>query len=221
MLGGLGVCGRPCCCNSFLGEFQPVSIKMAKEQGLSLSPVKISGTCGRLMCCLKYEQEAYTDLIKKTPKVGATVKTPEGKGTVVDTALLTGTIKVKLDSTPSEAAPHVYNIKEIRPLGKNFPTENIEEEPLLEEELTDDLAKLEEEEIVAKLLKHLKDLTRVNARETLTISIKIERTTVVTTKTTTKAKGLIVSHNKESQDQITETKIQTKKEIKTLNNWKK
>lgn len=150
MLGGLGVCGRPCCCNSFLGEFQPVSIKMAKEQGLSLSPVKISGTCGRLMCCLKYEQEAYTDLIKKTPKVGATVKTPEGKGTVVDTALLTGTIKVKLDSTPSEAAPHVYNIKEIRPLGKNFPTENIEEEPLLEEELTDDLAKLEEEEIVAE-----------------------------------------------------------------------
>lgn len=150
MLGGLGVCGRPCCCNSFLGEFQPVSIKMAKEQGLSLSPVKISGTCGRLMCCLKYEQEAYTDLIKKTPKVGATVKTPEGKGTVVDTALLTGTIKVKLDSTPSEAAPHVYNIKEIRPIGKNFPTENIEEEPLLEDELTDDLAKLEEEEIVAE-----------------------------------------------------------------------
>ena len=95
MLGGLGVCGRPCCCNSFLGEFQPVSIKMAKEQGLSLSPVKISGTCGRLMCCLKYEQEAYTDLIKKTPKVGATVKTPEGKGTVVDTALLTGTINSK------------------------------------------------------------------------------------------------------------------------------
>ena len=71
MLGGLGVCGRPFCCSSFLGEFHPVSIKMAKEQGLSLSPTKISGTCGRLMCCLKYEQEAYTDLLKHTPKVGA------------------------------------------------------------------------------------------------------------------------------------------------------
>ena len=68
MLGGIGVCGRPFCCSSFLGEFQPVSIKMAKEQGLSLSPVKISGTCGRLMCCLKYEQDAYSDLLRKTPE---------------------------------------------------------------------------------------------------------------------------------------------------------
>ena len=67
MLGGLGMCGKPFCCSTFMGEFQPVSIKMAKEQGLSLSPVKISGTCGRLMCCLKYEQEAYTDLLKHTP----------------------------------------------------------------------------------------------------------------------------------------------------------
>ena len=68
MLGGLGICGREFCCKGFLSDFQPVSIKMAKEQGMSLNPVKISGTCGRLMCCLKYEQEAYSDLLKKTPK---------------------------------------------------------------------------------------------------------------------------------------------------------
>ena len=74
-LGGLGICGQPFCCSRFLGEFQPVSIKMAKEQSLSLNPTKISGTCGRLMCCLKYEQESYEELLKVTPKVGAVVKT--------------------------------------------------------------------------------------------------------------------------------------------------
>lgn len=113
MLGGLGVCGRPFCCSSFLGEFQPVSIKMAKEQGLSLSPVKISGTCGRLMCCLKYEQEAYLDLLKKTPKVGAIVSTPDGKGTVVEQNLLTGMLKVSLDKSQS-AAPSTYTVKQVK-----------------------------------------------------------------------------------------------------------
>ena len=97
MLGGLGICGRAFCCNTFLGEFQPVSIKMAKEQGLSLNPTKISGTCGRLMCCLKYEQAAYEDLIKTTPKVGSYVQTPEGKGTVSEVSLMTGNLKVALD----------------------------------------------------------------------------------------------------------------------------
>ena len=100
MLGGLGVCGRPFCCSSYLGEFQPVSIKMAKEQGLSLNPTKISGTCGRLMCCLKYEQEAYEDLLKITPKVGAVVKTPDGKGTVADVNLLTGMLSVRMEADP-------------------------------------------------------------------------------------------------------------------------
>ena len=114
MIGGLGVCGRPFCCNSFLGEFQPVSIKMAKDQGLSLSPTKISGTCGRLMCCLKYEQDAYVDLLKRTPKVGAIVKTPEGKGLVVETNLLSQTLKVKLDNTPDDAAPQTYKVKQVR-----------------------------------------------------------------------------------------------------------
>ena len=114
MLGGLGVCGRPFCCNSFLGEFHPVSIKMAKEQGLSLSPTKISGTCGRLMCCLKYEQEAYTDLLKRTPKVGAIVKTPLGRGVVVESNLLSQTLKVKMDNTPDDAAPQSFRVREVR-----------------------------------------------------------------------------------------------------------
>ena len=97
MLGGLGICGRPFCCASFLGEFQPVSIKMAKEQSLSLNPTKISGTCGRLMCCLKYEQDCYEELLKITPKVDAYVETAEGKGVVVENNILTGVLKVRLD----------------------------------------------------------------------------------------------------------------------------
>ena len=114
MLGGLGVCGRPFCCSSFLGEFHPVSIKMAKEQGLSLSPTKISGTCGRLMCCLKYEQEAYSDLLKHTPKVGAIVKTPYGRGLVTEVNLLARTLKVKMDNTPDDAAPQSFKVREVR-----------------------------------------------------------------------------------------------------------
>ena len=103
-LGGFGICGRPFCCNTFLGEFQPVSIKMAKEQGMSLNPVKISGTCGRLMCCLKYEQDTYEHLLRHTPKVGAIVETVEGRGTVIENNLITGMLKVRLDRR-SEAAP--------------------------------------------------------------------------------------------------------------------
>ena len=113
MLGGLGICGRPFCCTSFLGEFQPVSIKMAKEQGLSLNPVKISGTCGRLMCCLKYEQAAYSDLLRTTPKNGAVVNTPEGRGVVVDVNLLTGMLKVRMDRAP-EAAPMSFHAKQVK-----------------------------------------------------------------------------------------------------------
>lgn len=100
MVGGFGICGRPFCCNTFMGDFQPVSIKMAKEQGLSLNPAKISGTCSRLMCCLKYEQPAYEYLLKITPKVGAIVKTENGKGTVMDVNLLTGILRVRLDNNP-------------------------------------------------------------------------------------------------------------------------
>ncbi len=114
MLGGLGICGRPFCCSCFMGEFQPVSIKMAKEQGLSLSPTKISGTCGRLMCCLKYEQEAYTDLIRHTPKVGAIVNTPEGRGLVVENNLIARTLKVKLDNAPADVGPKTFKVRQCK-----------------------------------------------------------------------------------------------------------
>ena len=113
MLGGLGVCGRVLCCNSFLGEFQPVSIKMAKEQGLSLNPTKISGTCGRLMCCLKYEQEAYEEILRRVPKAGAIVDTPEGQGVVMGISLLKENVKVKLDKG-NETDLKIYNISEVK-----------------------------------------------------------------------------------------------------------
>ena len=99
MLGGLGLCGRPVCCAQFMGDFQPVSIKMAKEQNLSLNPTKISGVCGRLMCCLKYEQDSYEQLFKITPKAGSIVSTAEGRGVVEEANLLTGKLRVKLDKT--------------------------------------------------------------------------------------------------------------------------
>ena len=108
MVGGFGICGRPFCCNTFLNDFQPVSIKMAKEQGLSLNPTKISGTCGRLMCCLKYEQDTYEHLLRVTPKVGAIVDTPDGKGRVIENNLITGMLKVTLDRRP-DAAPAVFH----------------------------------------------------------------------------------------------------------------
>ena len=100
MVGGLGICGRPFCCASFLDDFQPVSIKMAKTQNLSLNPTKISGTCGRLMCCLKYEQEAYEDLIRTSPKLESFVDTPEGRGTVVEVDLLRQRVKVRMEESP-------------------------------------------------------------------------------------------------------------------------
>ena len=110
MLGGLGICGRPFCCSTYIDDLQSVSIsiKMAKEQGLSLNPTKISGTCGRLMCCLKYEQESYEHLLRVTPKVGALVNTRDGKGVVSDVNLLTGMLKVTLDRNPNAAPISVH-----------------------------------------------------------------------------------------------------------------
>lgn len=96
ILGGLGPCGRPLCCSTFLGDFMPVSIKMAKDQGLSLNPTKISGLCGRLMCCLKYENDEYELAKKEMPDFGAEVQTPDGKGRVVELNLLSRIVKVKL-----------------------------------------------------------------------------------------------------------------------------
>ena len=114
LFGGLGICGRPLCCATFLDDFQPVSIKMAKEQNLSLNPTKISGTCGRLMCCLKYEHEAYEDLLRTTPRVDAVVHTPAGQGTVVETNLLKGILKVRLDRSPDSIK--TFPKSECRPL---------------------------------------------------------------------------------------------------------
>ena len=113
MVGGLGPCGKPVCCTQFLGEFEPVSIKMAKEQSLSLNPTKISGLCGRLMCCLKYEHEVYEKLLEKMPQVGTIVETPLGRGTVIDTYTLLETVKVKVKLKDDTEDLFNYKINEI------------------------------------------------------------------------------------------------------------
>lgn len=125
MLGGLGICGYPYCCKQFLDDFQPVSIKMAKEQGLSLNPTKISGSCGRLMCCLKYEQDSYEYLMKITPGIGDSVKTPDGVGTVVDVNMITGNLIVKPNT--EDGIPYKVNRKDVKILKnrkKNVTNEN-------------------------------------------------------------------------------------------------
>ena len=151
MVGGLGICGRPFCCASFLDDFQPVSIKMAKTQNLSLNPTKISGTCGRLMCCLKYEQEAYEDLLRHAPKAESFVDTPEGRGTVTEVDLLRQRVKVRMEDSPETIS--VFRNEEIAVLrsgkakkndppipadlapisgsGKRVRKEKTEEEPVL------------------------------------------------------------------------------------------
>ena len=122
MLGGLGICGRPFCCHQFLDDFQPVSTKMAKTQSMSLNPVKISGTCGRLMCCLRYEQEAYEDLLKHVPKNGAFVQTEDGYGNVTLVNLLRQNVKVRLDG-PGEAQIRTYDADEIAEIPGGRPAE--------------------------------------------------------------------------------------------------
>ena len=127
MLGGVGICGQELCCCRFLDEFVPVSIKMAKEQGLSLNPTKISGNCGRLMCCLKYEQDVYEELLKITPVEGSVVKTPDGSGIVIDVSILKGIVKVRLDRTPDAVASQ-YKAEDVtlisRPPRKKKPKNN-------------------------------------------------------------------------------------------------
>ena len=136
MVGGLGICGCPLCCSTFLDDFQPVSINMAKDQGLSLNPTKISGTCGRLMCCLKYENEAYQELIRKSPTVESLVDTPKGKGTVIDVSLLKGCCRVRLQSAPD--SPETFACSECKVLrrGKaSSQNQNQNEEPIDKKEL--------------------------------------------------------------------------------------
>ncbi len=122
MMGGLGICGRPVCCNSYMSDFHPVSIKMAKEQDLSLNPTKISGTCGRLMCCLKYETAAYEDLLSRVPKVGTTVDTDCGRGVVAETNLLKEKVKVRIDGkTDSDLIE--FDAADVRPVRRGAPRE--------------------------------------------------------------------------------------------------
>mgnify|MGYP001446320384 FL=1 len=113
MIGGLGPCGRTSCCTTFLGEFEPVSIKMAKDQSLSLNPSKISGLCGRLMCCLKYENEVYEKLLEKMPDIGTIVLTPVGKGTVVEVYTIMEMVKVKVLLEDDTEDLFTYKVDEI------------------------------------------------------------------------------------------------------------
>lgn len=119
MLGGLGPCGRACCCAEFLGDFQPVSIKMAKEQNLSLSPTKISGLCGRLMCCLNYEHEYYEELSHKMPGINSEVMTPDGPGTVMENNLLKQTVKVKIALPDGSFDARIFGLDDIKVTRRN------------------------------------------------------------------------------------------------------
>lgn len=144
MLGGLGPCGRPMCCSSFLGDFASVSIKMAKEQNLSLNPTKISGICGRLMCCLNYEQSTYEDIRKRMPKVGSIVKTSEGTGEVFSNNIVKESIKVKLKKGEEEVLEE-FKIDNIELIKGHY-----------EDSIDDDDIKLEvESEEDRKLIKDL------------------------------------------------------------------
>ena len=131
LLGGIAPCGRACCCSSFMPDFKKVSIKMAKTQGLSLNPSKISGLCGRLMCCLSYENDTYSDLYKLMPKIGGTVKTPEGEGVVVTNNILKKLCKVKITSPDGEVYKDFY-VDELTFGKQNLPDD---EEIISEEEL--------------------------------------------------------------------------------------
>lgn len=147
MLGGLGICGRPYCCSQFLGDFQPVSTKMAKTQNMSLNPTKISGSCGRLMCCLRYVEEAYEDLLKTIPKNGAFVQTPDGYGNVIATNVLRQKIRVRIDED-GEDEFRVYDAQQIAvvPGGRPKPGEPIPKVELPEFTVEKEVPELEEDD---------------------------------------------------------------------------
>ena len=130
MLGGLGSCGRPVCCKAFLSDFAPVSIKMAKEQSLSLSPTKISGICGRLMCCLKYEQDSYETMRKQMPRPGRDVRTPDGDGTVLENNVITEKTRVRVSLADGTFDVRDYPFRELVPLNSKHPEfiENTEQD---------------------------------------------------------------------------------------------
>lgn len=147
MVGGLGPCGRPMCCSSFLGDFVPVSIKMAKEQNLSLNPTKISGICGRLMCCLNYEESTYEDIKKELPRVDSIVDTPYGKGVVISNSVVKEMAKVKISLQDGEDIVKEVDIKEMTLIsgGYEYIGDNISEEDI----------KLEVDDLDAKTINEL------------------------------------------------------------------
>lgn len=138
VVGGLGPCGRALCCSSFLGEFASVSIKMAKEQNLSLNPTKISGVCGRLMCCLNYEQSTYEETRKKLPKIGSIVDTRDGRGEVIYNSAVKENVKVKITSSNGEGFIGYYSMYEVRMVSGKYEADEIED---LKLEITEDVDK--------------------------------------------------------------------------------
>ncbi|WP_102399640.1 PSP1 domain-containing protein [Haloimpatiens massiliensis] len=146
MIGGLGPCGRPLCCSSFLGDFEPVSIKMAKEQNLSLNPSKISGICGRLMCCLNYEQENYEEIRRKLPKMGSVVDTPYGEGEVLGNSVIKESVKVKIKIDGEETIREIP-IKETKLISGDY------EDAVKEEEIDIEIQDEEDRKIIKELFK--------------------------------------------------------------------
>ena len=128
LLGGIAPCGRPCCCASCMSDFKKVSIKMAKTQGLSLNPSKISGLCGRLMCCLAYENDYYKDVYKKMPKIGSDVVSPDGKGTVISVNMLTYNVKVKIESKDGSLTYKDFKLEQLKSIKANTDDEKLTKE---------------------------------------------------------------------------------------------
>lgn len=149
MLGGLGSCGRPVCCKAFLSDFAPVSIKMAKEQSLSLSPTKISGICGRLMCCLKYEQDCYESMRKQMPRPGRDVRTPDGDGTVLENNVITEKTRVRVTLADGTFDVRDYPFRELTPLNTRHP--ELVESDESADEVNDDADVLMDEDAVATI----------------------------------------------------------------------
>ena len=130
LLGGIAPCGRPCCCASCMSDFKKVSIKMAKTQGLSLNPSKISGLCGRLMCCLAYENDYYKDVYKKMPKIGSEVVSPDGKGTVISVNMLTYNVKVKIESKDGSLTYKDFKLEQLKSIKSNTDDEKLTKDEL-------------------------------------------------------------------------------------------
>ena len=145
LMGGIGCCGRPLCCASFLGDFEPVSIRMAKEQNLSLNPTKISGICGRLMCCLKYEEDHYEATRRRMPRVGREVVTPDGNGTVVDLNILKETVRVRIPKGDS-AEQKDYPLEQVQRVQSARPTKKQRTEEA-DEDAVEDLSRPDEESV--------------------------------------------------------------------------